>query len=156
MKKRGVTFAPRPSPHPIIGPPAALNQTNEPLTQIQDICTAIHGIHDVKQGLGFLRDEDTYRHRHNIYINNEKTRPPMDPKSLAHLLEISKQRRSGFGLSLRDRLYIAVTLASSVLQLDRTLWLRKQWESGDILFLPIEDVDRRRLEWILRIRMCRK
>lgn len=64
----------------------------------------------------------------------------MDPKSLAHLLEISKQRRSGFGLSLRDRLYIAVTLASSVLQLDRTLWLRKQWESGDILFLPIEDV----------------
>ena len=43
------------------------------------------------------------------------------------------------GLSRRDRLYIAMTLASSVLQLDGTDWLSKRWRSKDILFLPLED-----------------
>lgn len=41
---------------------------------------------------------------------------------------------SSEGLSRRDRLQIAVTLASSVLQLDGTPWLKGNWSSGDILF----------------------
>lgn len=63
----------------------------------------------------------------------------MDPQSLEYLLQVSRQRGPGFNLSRRDRLYIAVTLASSVLQLDGTSWLKKQWRSGDILFLPLDD-----------------
>ena len=92
-----------------------------------------------RQEIGFLMDESVGQQRHNISFVDEKTRPAMDPKSLEHLLNLSKQRGWGFGLSRRDRLYIAVTLASSVLQLDGTLWLKKHWSSGDILFLPLED-----------------
>lgn len=62
----------------------------------------------------------------------------MDAKSLEYLLRVSQQRVPGSGLSRRNRLYIAVTLASSVLQLDGTSWLKQQWRSGDIIFLPIE------------------
>lgn len=93
----------------------------------------------VKQGIGFLTDERFGQHRHNIYIVDEKVRQGGDLKSLEYLLQVSKQWGPGFSLSRRDRLYIAVTLASSVLQLDGTSWLKRQWRSGDILFLPLED-----------------
>ena len=92
----------------------------------------------VKQGIGFLTDESLSQHRHDVYLVDEKVRQGVDPKSLEYLLQLSKQR-TGFSLSRRDRLYIAVTLASSVLQLDGTSWLKKEWRSDDILFLPLED-----------------
>ena len=38
-----------------------------------------------------------------------------------------------------DRLFLAITLASSVLQLDGTSWVRQQWRSGDVFFLPSEE-----------------
>lgn len=63
----------------------------------------------------------------------------MAAKSLEYLLEVSQQRTPGLSLSRRDRLYIAMTLASSVLQLDGTFWLKRHWNSGDIVFLPKEE-----------------
>lgn len=92
-----------------------------------------------RQGIGFLTDESVGQHRHDVYLIDKKVQQQLDPKSLEYLLKVSKQRSPGFSLSRRDRLYIAVTLASSVLQLDGTLWLKRQWRSGDILFLPLED-----------------
>lgn len=106
---------------------------------INDICTAVSGHCDVRQGIGFLTDESVGQHRHHVYLVKEKVEKRMDPKSLEDLLQGSQQRGPSFNLSRRDRLYIAVTLASSVLQLDGTLWLKRQWRSGDILFLPFED-----------------
>ena len=38
-------------------------------------------------------------------------------------------------MSRRDRLHLALTLASTVLQLHTTPWLNKRWGKGDILFL---------------------
>lgn len=106
---------------------------------INDICTAVYEQCGVRQGIGFLTDESLGQHRHNVYLVDEKVRQGVDPQSLEYLLQVSKQRGPGFTLSRRDRLYIAVTLASSVLQLDGTSWLKRQWKSGDILFLPLED-----------------
>ena len=107
---------------------------------INDICTAVHEYRGVRQGIGFLTDESVGQQRqHNVYLVDEQVRQGMDAESLEHLLQISKKRDPGFNLSRRDRLYIAVTLASSVLQLDGTSWLKRQWRSGDILFLPLED-----------------
>lgn len=106
---------------------------------INDICTAVSKHGSVGQGIGFLTDESVGQHQHNVYLVDEKVGQGMIPKSLEELLQISKQRTPGLSLSRRDRLYIAVTLASSVLQLDGTLWLKRQWKSGDILFLPLED-----------------
>ena len=106
---------------------------------IDDICTTVYGKCGVGQGIGFLTDESLGQHRHIVYIVDEEIRQGVDPKSLEYLLQGSKQREPGYTLSRRDRLYIAITLASSVLQLDGTSWLKRQWRSGDILFLPLED-----------------
>ena len=108
---------------------------------INDICAAVYEMYGVPQAIGFLTDEGVGQHRHNVYLVDEKVRQGLDPKSLEYLLQVSKRRGPGFSLSRRDRLYIAVTLASSVLQLDGTSWLKRQWRSGDILFLPLEDLE---------------
>lgn len=133
VKKKAVNFAITPPAQPTWLP------TTTVMGPIDDICTAVYGQCGVKQGIGFLTDELLGQHQHNVYIVDEKVRDGTDPKSLEYLLQVSKQRIPGFSLSRRDRLYIAVTLASSVLQLDGTLWLKRQWRSGDILFLPLED-----------------
>ena len=138
-KKKAVNFA--------ITPPANTTwlPTATGMGPINDICTAVYGQCGVKQGIGFLTDELLGPHQHDVYLVDEEVRDGTDPKSLEYLLQVSKQRIPGFSLSRRDRLYIAVTLASSVLQLDGTLWLKRQWRSGDIVFLPLEDQKASRL-----------
>lgn len=54
-------------------------------------------------------------------------------KSLEELLKFHDSPGDG-SLSRKDRLQIAVVLASSVLQLDGTSWLRSGWSSVDIFF----------------------
>lgn len=106
---------------------------------INDICTELHELKDAKQDLGFLFDESLDKHRHNVYFVNGNAQPQGDPKSLDELLKTSRQCSVGFGLSRRDCLLIAVILASSVLQLDGTSWLKNQWGIQDIFFLPQSD-----------------
>lgn len=138
VKKKAVKFA-----DTLPAKPTWLPTMTEPphtrMGPIADICTAVSNHGGFRQGIGFLTDESVAQHQHNVYLVDEKVGQGMNPKSLEELLQISKQRNPGFSLSRRDRLYIAVTLASSVLQLDGTLWLKRQWKSGDILFLPLED-----------------
>ena len=137
-KKKAVTFAVTSSanfPRFSTGTGSACTETRP----IHDICAMVYEQSGVRQGMGFLTDENLGQYRHNVYVVDEKVRQGLDPKSLEYLLQVSKHRGSGFSLSRRDRLYIAVTLASSVLQLDGTSWLKRQWRSGDILFLPLED-----------------
>lgn len=138
FKKKAVNFAVTP-PANFSWRPTATEPSHTGMGAINDICTAVYQPCGVKQCIGFLTDQKVGQHRHNIYLVEEQVRRRMDPKSLEYLLQVSKQKGPGFGLSRRDRLYIAVTLASSVLQLDGTLWLKRQWRSGDILFLPLED-----------------
>lgn len=121
-----------------IQPSVAINYPRSGLSPIVDICTAIHGVKNTKQELGFLTDELVGQHRHKIYFVEEKIRPGMDLKSLKHLLKAQRQQGQLRSLSRRLSLYIAVTLASSVLQLDGTSWLKRQWRSDDIYFLPME------------------
>lgn len=137
-KKKAVNFAVF-SPTKPTWPSAAIEPPQTGMGPIHDICTTVHEYRGVRQSIGFLTDESVGQHRHNVYSVDEKLRQGVDPKSLEYLLQVSKQRGQAFSLSRRERLYIAVTLASSVLQLDGTLWLKSQWRSGDILFLPLED-----------------
>ena len=110
------------------------------MTHITDICTTIQNVQSLKmREIGFLVDESVSRERHDVYLSNEQIRSKLAATSLESLLETSQRRVSGFCLSRRDQLYIAVTLASSVLQLDGTSWLKKFWGSGDIHFLPTGD-----------------
>ena len=135
--KKSIRFA-APPPSKATWPSPCSIPSSTPLEPITDICTAIHGLSGAKQ-IGFLVDESVGQHRHNIYATDAKIQSEIDPKSLEHLLKLSQKHLPGFHLSRRDRLYIAVTLASSVLQLDGTRWLKRQWRSGDIIFPQIED-----------------
>lgn len=138
VKKKAVNFAVTPPANPTWAPvPTHLSRTG--LGPINDICTAVSVDGGFRQGIGFLTDETVGQHRHDVYLVDENVRQGMDTKSLENLLQVSRPRGPGFSLSRRDRLYIAVILASSVLQLDGTFWLKRQWRSGDILFLPLED-----------------
>ncbi len=138
VKKKAVNFS-IPSSTRSTWLAAATEASHTGIGPIPDICTAVCRQFGFRQGIGFLIDESLGQHQHNVYLLDEEFRQGVGPKSLEYLLQVSKKRGPGFTLSRRDRLYIAVTLASSVLQLDGTSWLKRQWRSGDILFLPLED-----------------
>ena len=138
LVKKAVKFAVT-SPAETNCSPAPIKPSYTGTSPIDDICSAVSKDCGVKHIIGFLIDESIGQHRHHIYSTGEKIQQGVSPKSLEDLLQASKHQSLGFNLSRRDRLYIAVTLASSVLQLVGTLWLKTQWNSGDILFLPLED-----------------
>lgn len=117
----------------------SVNLPRPAMSPITNICTAIHGLNNIRQELGILTDEKIGQHLHRIYFVEEKVRPEFSPKSLEHLLRAPRQEGQEHSLSRRLRLYIAVTLASSVLQLEGTSWLKRQWRSDDIFFLPMDN-----------------
>ena len=82
--------------------------------------------------LGFLEDDTVGNYEHHLLFR-ENLEPRTCLRSLRHLL---KSTQPGGGLYLwGHRLYLALTLASSVLQLDETLWLPKCWRSENIFVL---------------------
>lgn len=101
---------------------------------ISDICSTVCSAHESKTPIGFLVDEENERHKHYIYKTNTTTGPDIRSKSLGDLLSCSVQGSPSGPLSKKDCLQIAVTLASSVLQLDGTSWLTSHWSSTDIFF----------------------
>ena len=99
---------------------------------ITDICTAILTVHQAKGNIGFLSD-GTGHCRHKLFVVDGESHSTIRVSSLEQLLKASTQIM-GAPLSRRDRLYIATTLASSVLQLEGTSWLKRRWRSRDIAF----------------------
>ena len=101
---------------------------------ISDICSTICAAHGSKRPIGFLVDEQDKKHKHYIYQVDTVIGPDIRSKSLGDLLSCSGQRSLTGPLSKKDCLQIAVTLASSVLQLDGTSWLEPHWSRTDIYF----------------------
>ena len=113
--------------------------SQEPVTDhecqsIADICRTLRASHEPKRAIGFLVDEGNDRHKHYLYRANTTTGPETRSKSLGDLLRYSGNGSPNVRLLRSDRLRLAVTLASSVLQLDGTSWLKPQWSSDDIFF----------------------
>ena len=84
--------------------------------------------------IGFLVDEMEAEHKH--YLSRTDNTFAYKPKSqtLADRLTSPGDSSPSGSLARKDRLDIAVTLASSVLQLDGTSWLEQHWSSNDICF----------------------
>ena len=101
---------------------------------IADICSTVCAAHGSSKPIGFLVDEQDEKHKHYIYKVDTVIGPDIRSKSLGDLLSYSGQRSVTAPLSKKDCLQIAVTLASSVLQLKGTLWLKSHWNSTDIFF----------------------
>ena len=145
MKKKAVPIGTPPpsssqtSSSPFELPSPSLASPLKPKGLITDFCAAIGDSGRLGVGIGFLADESVSLHRHEIYLVNEQFRPGVSAQSLDRLLDTSRQQGLSFSLSRAERLYIAMTLASSLLQLHGTSWLKRRWRSGDILFMPSED-----------------
>lgn len=132
---------PRGSSHPrknVQFAPYVPLQTQPPkidMSEITDLCKAIR-IPSADRVIGMVMDQ-SLNHRHQIYFAEQSvpTQFQVDSISLESLLKTSRDQEMRLSLSRRDRLQIAVTLASSVLQLDQTPWLRRKWSSAEIMFL---------------------
>ena len=101
---------------------------------IADMCSTLCAKHGPTKAIGFLVDEKDNKHKHYLYRANTAIGPEPRSKSLDDLLSCSGHGSHSAPLSRNDRLRIAVTLASSVLQLDGTPWLKPQWSSKEIFF----------------------
>lgn len=113
---------------------------DQPLDKIGDLCESISRRSQLPQQetcLGFLQDELS-EHKHCIYRTQEA---PSDHHcwSTLSLQAILKDPKACKGLTRLHRLRIAVTLASSILQLCETPWLAEEWDKNDILFLQKSD-----------------
>ena len=138
-----ITVGPQPSTRSVnVGPgPGSITMAVSPeepaighdCGSISDICSALCVSHLSKKAIGYLVDEEDDKHKHYLFRTNTMISPKTRSMSLGDVL-------SGWHGSLSppllrsDRLQIAVTLASSVLQLDGTSWLESEWSSDDIFF----------------------
>ena len=100
---------------------------------ISDICSALCVSHQSRKAIGYLVDEEDDKHKHYLYRTNTMIGPETQSISLGDVLS-GWHGSSKRPLLRSDRLQIAVTLASSVLQLDGTSWLKSEWSSEDIFF----------------------
>ncbi|KAL9633028.1 MAG: hypothetical protein Q9204_003562 [Flavoplaca sp. TL-2023a] len=129
ITKKTVSFSTLPAKTSSVAP-----QPSSAVKCIDDICTAIHISAGTKRCLGFLSDDGKGLHHHEVFLVESPT-GAMSKKSLQGVLRHPNQRIPGQKMSWRDSLSVAVTLASSIIQLDGTGWLRQQWDSEDIVFL---------------------
>ena len=133
--KRVVRFKPPTTSHRNL-PLHDVAENKEEARLLTNLCSAVFSNESdtAKERLGYLEGEDsrTSQHaRHMIYlIKKTKT---VKATTLDQLLQDNSHRLFGCTLPWGERLSIAVTLASSILQLDGTLWLRTSWTSKDIL-----------------------
>ena len=132
---KGVRFAPDPitysEPFQMSQQLAGMSLTAE---TVADICTTLHKAQKTNEVVGYLADETDSNHRH--YLCRVNTIPLDEPqsKSLGEILAGSQHASHSFSLLRRERLELAVILASSVLQLDGTSWFESRWSSYDVLF----------------------
>ena len=142
--KKGVKFVESPIPKTFELSKPFSEAKNADLVKIEDLCLTIHHcMEDMKYDsrcLGYLAHESHYRL--GVYLPPVSQVPhgKQNIRSLAHLLSSKQDGHNQFhpttgNLSLcrGDRLNLALTVASSVLQLYKTPWLRDYWDKNDII-----------------------
>jgi hypothetical protein len=108
------------------------------VTTIQDLCKAVAMLRQPQRDMCLKILVDDYsRRNHGILIYRLEasvSKPkPWTIVSLENILSQKDQLNRPFTRS--DRLHLAVTLASSVLQLHQTPWLDESWSKKDIFFI---------------------
>ncbi|KAF2728681.1 hypothetical protein EJ04DRAFT_581165 [Polyplosphaeria fusca] len=124
--KRGVHFQTRKAVK------AALDPTPN-MQPIQDLCTAIGKLQKPQRDVCLsLLATEIAKQKYGVHIYPLKD-PPSEPDlwSIASLRSVLQDTK----FTRQDRLRLAVTLASSVLQLHETPWLEENWGKDDIFFI---------------------
>ncbi|KAI4257358.1 MAG: hypothetical protein L6R42_005726, partial [Xanthoria sp. 1 TBL-2021] len=130
--RKGVRFASDINP-PSGRVPTETIPTQTDWTCIKDMCSALCTPVLNRRAIGLLVDDAFDKHQHKLYRANTVVKSQTLSRSLEDLLEASRQPGDD-SLSRKERLQIAVVLASSVLQLDGTSWFKRGWSSSDICF----------------------
>ena len=98
------------------------------------MCAKIFRLTAAEERIWYLHEDECSKYRHRVYLTDDKVGCKFRTTSLDQLLNSTGQAPPQYFLSRRHRLNIAAILASSVLQLDQTSWLKSQWKSNDIYF----------------------
>lgn len=112
---------------PIVGDTSELS-TGRPIMDIWSALATVGMNCQRQECIGFLTDQTDKQSQHRIYIVKAETEE-LQTRSLDDILATSRS----VILRPKERLYLAATLASSVLQLHGS-WLKPQWRTRDILF----------------------
>jgi len=140
LQRKGVSWAPD-THSPAHFARRAVSDDNLSITKIENLCYMFQQANETDACLGFLADK---QRRHHIY---SVSRPvlgcaPQESITLHDLLCQTERSPEVSGvvdtldLTSRDKFLLAFTLASTVLQLQSTPWLDRQWGVKDILFIP--------------------
>jgi len=117
------------------GPAAALPEIKDSSdissVRIDDLCSALSVPQPSASCLGYVADDEHY---HELWPDPEKpTLPPNQSISLVSLESLLTDRE-GIRINRLERLRLARTLASSILQLQSTPWLIDNMEKHKIMF----------------------
>jgi hypothetical protein len=133
--------------------PWPVAQPQHDFPAISDICSTLCGIasdHGLPIPLGFICADSDANQRYNLYLM-KKTSKDMQTSTLEDLLASSQCRTRPTNchgrvvFNRRDRLFLASTLACSVLQLHGSR-LKDQWRCRDIVFAKEEESRRAVIE----------
>lgn len=132
-------------PQITVQPPPGSKGPNVPdLIEIADLCEAVRKAHrgTCDGPLGYLRDTQDRRHAFYPSIQPARFSENAETVTLASLLSKSPSSNNtdlkgavSMTLSRLERYSIAVTLASSLLQLYSSPWIGETWSKYDIYFL---------------------
>lgn len=131
---------------------------------ILNLCEALYGqtsdSDQAKTSIGFLSHE---QHRHEVYLLERQLGHSSDTDKISLLSLLSERtsshlprRAPGIALSRRNRLQVAATLASSVLQLDGTNWVRDQWRAKDVFLMSRRESKRGPLDLYVTSRILNR
>lgn len=132
--RKSVSFGNKPPPPYSLTDPTSAGAEASPssLQEVKDLCASIQQLHATSPCIGFSFDtKNKLRGAYTVDIPPEKHVAPSAFISLEQLLDIKGRAK----LNKKERYSLALTLASSTLQLNATPWFKDQWCAKDILFL---------------------
>jgi hypothetical protein len=102
------------------------------LQDMKDLCSAIRQAQIKKCCLGFCLDAEG--HLRGVYPVEKRVTLATGVITLKDMLAVSKTQSSLLKMSRKERMNLAITVASSYLQLQATPWLKDTWSKEDIVF----------------------
>ena len=131
--RKSVSFGDKPPPPYSVTDPEGTGASA--LQEIKDLCASIQQFHKSSPCIGFSFDtRSKLRGAYTVDTASEKV-APSEFLSLERLLDRPPAVNGRPAkLSRKERMRLALTLASSTLQLNATPWFKDQWRAKDILF----------------------
>ncbi|KAJ4303063.1 hypothetical protein N0V90_001954 [Kalmusia sp. IMI 367209] len=132
--RKSVSFGDKPPPPYSVTDPQGIGASS--LQEIKDLCASIQQLHKSSPCIGFSFDtKSKLRGAYTVDSASEKVVPSSEFFSLEKLLDRPPTVNGRPAkLSKKERYSLALTLASSTLQLNATPWFKDQWRAKDILF----------------------